>query len=280
LRLLAALAVVVASCGGGAGQPERPEVAAAGYLAAGTVGQDPDTGAVVFTGNPLAVAWSEGELRPLDGVDGAVAAFRQARVVDGVDRRGKPVRVAIADSDPPSEGMFAMRLGGTVETGRDARAVLLALPAVPLEAVPLVRATVPDATGAEQEKRLRAALQASPPRDECGGNTYDLVQSIGAAAGARAGKGGPLAVTYKLTVTSRARTGAGEGWGEGEAMSALFIGSASSVEPPYLGLCPDHPAWRADPELAVEIAGRATFLLVITACGCEHEAWHLIGTGP
>jgi hypothetical protein len=64
--------------------------------------------------------------------------------------------------------------------------------------------------------------------------------------------------------------------GAGEAMSALFVGTTSSVEPPYLGLCADHAAWRADPEFAVRLDDRANFLLVLTACGCEQEDWHLV----
>jgi len=270
VRLAAAL-LLVACGGGGSGGTARPEVKPVGYLAAGTVGQDPESGAFVFTGNPLAVGWAEGELLPLDGLDGAVAAFRQARVVSGFDRRGKPVRVTIAASDPPSEGMFTMRLGGTVDTGgADGSAVLLSVPGLAIEPVPWLRATVPEATADHQERRLRAALAARPPHDECGDHTYDLVENVAAAAGRRVGKGGPLAISYKVTVNTRARSDTGE------PLSALFLDGTSSVEPPYLGICRDHPAWRADPELAVRLDGRASFLLLVTSCGCEQEDWQLV----
>ncbi|HEY8141675.1 MAG TPA: hypothetical protein VIG06_03355 [Kofleriaceae bacterium] len=281
-----------AACGGGGGGsgaagPEMPENAtpdkegaaeevAVGYLAAGTVGQNPETGAHEFTGNPLAVAWVDGELRPLNDeadLDKAVDAFREAGAVAGLDGRGKPVAVAIGPGDPPAEGMFSMRLGGTVDGEPDARIALLALPGTSMQAVRWAQTPVPDATAAEQSRRLRAALQARPPHDECGDNTYDLVQDIGAASGARVGDDGPLAVTYKVTVNTRG------GSSTGEALSALFLGADSSLEPPYLGLCRDHPAWRADPELAVRLDNRATFLLVISACGCEQEALQLVGTG-
>jgi len=275
------------ACGGGAASTPTPEVpenaapdrgeaaaaAAVGYLAAGTIGQNPETGALEFTGNPLAVAWVEGALRPLndeDDLDKAVDAFREAGTVAGLASGGKPIKVAIGPGDPPAEGMFTMRLGGAVEGSPDARIALLTLPGTSLESVAWTAAQIPDATATEQSGRLRAALQARPPHDECGGNTYDLVQDIGAASGARVGDDGPLAVTYKVTVNARG------GSSTGEALSALFVGAASSVEPPYLGLCADRPAWRADPELAVRLDNRATFLLVISACGCEEESWQLL----
>ena len=287
VRIAAAL-LVCAACGSGrasAPGPETPENAEAGgpgapgtapaigYFAAGTVGQNPESGALEFTGNPVAVAWVDGELRPLADaaeVDRAVAAFRQAGTVSGLDGSGKVVRIAIGPADPRSEGMFTMRLGGTVEGSADARTALLALPGVALEPVARTASPVLDPTEAEQTGRLRAALQARPPHDECGDNTYDRVEDIGAAGGLRIGQDGPLAVTYKVTVNTRAKTSTGE------AMSALFIGAASSVEPPYLGLCRDHPAWRADPELAVRVDSRRVLLLVISACGCEQEDWQLI----
>ncbi len=286
-----ALLVVVlgAACGGGGGGAAGPEVpenampdedgaaegadVAVGYLAAGTVGQNPETGAHEFTGNPLAVAWVNGELRPLNDeadLDRAVDAFREAGTVAGLAGGGKPIKVAIGPGDPPAEGMFSMRLGGTVDGDPDARIALLALPGTSMQAARWAQTPVPDATAAEQSRRLRAALQARPPHDECGDNTYDLVQDIGAASGARVAPDGPLAVTYKITVNTRGGSSAGE------ALSALFLGAASSVEPPYLGLCRDNPAWRADPELAVRLDSRATFLLVISACGCEQETWQLV----
>lgn len=288
-RLATALMVALAGCGCGSSSagpaaPEVPENAspdqadpgateAIGYFAAGTVGQNPETGALEFTGNPLAVAWVDGQLRPLAGPDDAeraVAAFRQARQVSGLDGAGRVVRVAIGPADPRSEGMFTMRLGGAVEGSPEARSVLLALPGTRLEPVSRAAAPVSDGTAAEQAGRLRAALRARPPHDECSDSTYDVVEDIGAASGARLGEGGPLAVSYRVTVNTRARTSTGE------AVSVLFVGAASSVERPYLGLCRDNPAWRADPELAVRLDGRATFLLVISACGCEQETWHLL----
>jgi len=287
VRRLATLLALCAACGGGAGGapgPEMPDNAsegdaargatpAVGYFAAGTIGQNPETGALEFTGNPLAVAWVEGALRPLAGpvdLDAAVGAFRDAHLVSGIDGNGKPVRVTIGPSDPPSQGMFTMRLGGAVEGAADGRTALLAVPGVTLESVTRAAATVPDATAQEQSRRLRAALQARPPHDECGDNTYDLVEDVGAASGTRVGEGAGLAVGYKVTVNSRARSSTGE------ALSALFVGADSSVEPPYLGLCRDHPAWRADPELAARIDGRLIVLLVLSACGCEQEDWQLI----
>jgi hypothetical protein len=288
------LAFLSAACGGGGGAggasaPEVPEnasstrpvepsapTAAVGYLAAGTVGQNPDTGALEFAGNPLAVAWVDGELRPLAGPDhleGAVAAFRDAREVTGIGGGGQALRVEIGPADAPVEGMFTVRLAGTVTGGGggDVRTALLALPGVPLEPIHWTAAPVPDATAADQAARVRAALTAKPPYDECGDNTYDRVDDVRAGSGLQVGSPGPLAVSYKVTVSAR------KGGSTGEALSALFVGSASSVEPPYLGLCPDHPAWRADAELAVRI-DRTTFLLVISACGCEQETWQLVGT--
>ena len=293
------LALLASACGGGggAGGPaalEVPENAssvdgrtadgaapAVGYLAAGTVGENPDTGALEFAGNPLAVAWVGGELRPLAGPDDlerAVAAFREAREVTGIGggAGGQALRVAIGPADAPVQGMFTLRLAGTVSGGGGGGAVrtaLLALPGVALEPVAWTTVAVPDATAAEQAARLRAALQAKPPHDECGDNTYDRVDDVRAASGVQVGASGPLAVTYKVTVSAR------KGASTGEALSALFLGAASSVEPPYLGLCRDHPAWRADPELAVRIDDRTTALLVVSACGCEQEDWNLIGTG-
>jgi len=287
VRIAAAL-LLCAACGSSSSSAPGPEIPdnaavggtaapgaapAIGYFAAGTVGQNPESGALEFTGNPLSVAWVDGELRPLGGPDDlerAVSAFRQAGTVAGLDGGGKAVEVAIGPADPRAEGMFTMRLGGTIAGSADARTALLALPGVALEPVARTASPVLDATEAEQTGRLRAALQAQPPNDECGDNTYDRVEDIRAASGMRIGEGGALAVSYKITVNTKARTSTGE------ALSALFLGAASSVEPPYLGLCRDHPAWRADPELAVRVDGRRVLLLVVSACGCEQEDWQLI----